>query len=228
MHEHEAALRARYAVREEEFAHGGWTARILLPRAADELIDESEYAVDERLPYWADLWPSARALARHLLDGDEDEWRGVRVVELGSGVALPSLALLRMGADALATDWYDDALAFARTNAWRNGLGDLRTDPLDWHHPPPDERFSRLIAADVLYEKRNADLLMDLLPRMLLPGGTALIADPGRVYASGFLDGMREMGWAVDLADERREPSAAQAESRVRIHRLRAPERTMD
>ncbi|MBB4636460.1 class I SAM-dependent methyltransferase [Longimicrobium terrae] len=223
-HTHEAGLRARYAVREEDFTHADWTVSVLLPRAADELIDEGEYAVDERLPYWADLWPSARALARHLLDGGADAWRGTRVIELGSGVALPSLALLRMGADALATDWYADALAFARTNAWRNGLGELRTDPLDWHHPPPHEQFPRLIAADVLYEKRNADLLMDLLPRILAPGGVALIADPGRVYAGGFLDGMRALGWEVDVADERREPSAAQAESLVRIHRLRAPE----
>ncbi|HEX8395059.1 MAG TPA: hypothetical protein VF665_22120 [Longimicrobium sp.] len=222
-HELQAALQARYAVREEEFAHGGWSVRMLLPRAADELIDEREYAVDERLPYWAELWPSARALARHLLDGGADDWAGVRVIELGAGVALPSLALLHLGADTLATDWYADALAFARTNAWRNGLGALRTDPLDWNHPPPEERYPRLVAADVLYEKRNADLLAALLPRIVEPGGMALIADPGRVYAGEFLDAMRARGWAVDLADERREKSAAQAESTVRIHRLRAP-----
>ena len=36
---------------------------ILKPRTADDLISEDEYSVDERLPYWAELWPSAQVLA---------------------------------------------------------------------------------------------------------------------------------------------------------------------
>ena len=209
---------------EETVALDGHEIVIERPRNSEALLDEDAFEHEEFLPYWAELWPSARALTRHLLDAGAAGWTGRRVIELGAGVALPSLALLRMGADALATDWYADALAFARTNAWRNGLGMLRTDPLDWRHPPPDVRYPSVIAADVLYEKRNAELLVALLPRLLQPGGTALIADPGRVYSGEFLDGMRALGWAVDLADERREPSAAQAESLVRIHRLKAPE----
>ena len=38
----EAELRARFAVREERFAHGGWEVELILPLAADELIDLSE------------------------------------------------------------------------------------------------------------------------------------------------------------------------------------------
>ena len=115
----EAELRARFDVREEAFAHGGWAVELILPRAADALIDEGDYGADERLPYWAELWPSARGLARHLVEDGRD-WPGVRVLELGCGVALPSLALHARGADVLATDWYDDALRFARANAARS------------------------------------------------------------------------------------------------------------
>ena len=42
----EAELRARFDVREERFEHGGWAVELILPRAADELIDETEYADD--------------------------------------------------------------------------------------------------------------------------------------------------------------------------------------
>jgi predicted nicotinamide N-methyase len=233
----EAELRARFDVREERFGHGGWEVELILPHAADELIDETEFAHDERLPYWAELWPSARGLARHLLDApgpnasaggaasDEERagggWDGVRVLELGCGVALPSLALRRRGADVLATDWYEDALRFARANAARNGLAPLRTQPLDWRHPPGGWGWDVVMAADVLYEPRNVAILATLLQRVTAPGGTVLIADPGRLYAGDFFRTMRAEHWHIDEAGVRMEPSAAGAESRVRIHRLR-------
>ncbi len=234
----EAELRARFDVREERFEHGGWRAELILPRAADELIDETEFADDERLPYWAELWPSARGLARHLLDSPaphassaapdvrdngpaDGGWAGVRVLELGCGVALPSLALRRRGADVLATDWYADALRFARANAARNGLAPLRTQALDWRHPPGGWGWDVVVAADVLYEPRNVSILAALLQRVTAPGGTVLVADPGRIYAGDFLRTMRAEHWHVEQADERMEPSAAGAESRVRIYRLR-------
>jgi predicted nicotinamide N-methyase len=218
----EAELRARYEVREERYAHGGWQASLVLPSAADELIDEREFASDERLPYWAELWPSARGLTAHLLDAG-GTYAGGRVLELGCGVALPSLALRHGGADVLATDWYDDALRFARVNAERNGLAPLRTALLDWRHPPEDDRYGLVIAADVLYEQRNASLLANLLPRVTAPGGTVLVADPGRVYAGEFLSLMQDRGWRAEQVDERVEPSAVNAHSRVRIHQLTPP-----
>ena len=199
----EEELRRRFALRTEPFEHGAFSVEVLLPRAADELIDEAEFERDERLPYWADLWPSARALARRLLDGPLPAGR---VLELGAGVALPSLAFLSRGAEVLATDYYADALLFARANAERNGLPPLATRLVDWRDLPPGlGRYDRVIAADVLYERRNADLLAEVLPRVLAPGGTALVADPGRVYRSVFAERMEAEGWRVE--EERvREP----------------------
>ena len=218
----EAELRRRFEVRAEAFVHGGLSLDVLLPRAADELIDEGEFEADERLPYWADLWPSARALARRLLDGPVPEGR---VLELGCGVALPSLALLSRGVDALATDYYADALLFARANAERNGLGELRTALLDWRDVPREPgAFDRVIAADVLYEMRNAEYLALVLPRLVAPGGTVLIADPGRVYRSAFVEGMEGAGWAVEEERVREPHEPAPAGSvEIRLLTLRPP-----
>jgi predicted nicotinamide N-methyase len=192
---------------------------MLLPRAADALIDEAEFEAAERLPYWADLWPSARGLARHLLDHPPAE---PRIVELGAGVALPSLALRHLGADPLATDYYADALRFAGANAARNGLGPLRAALLDWRHPPAGERWGLVVAADVVYEQRNAEALAALLPRILADGGRMLLADPGRVYFGEFRDRMEEMDWAVEEVDVRTETSdpVTGATSTVRIWRV--------
>ena len=215
----EAELRARFEVREEAFGHGDFRVRMLLPRAADALIDEAEFEADERLPYWADLWPSARGLTRHLLDHPPAERR---IVELGAGVALPSLALCSLGADPLATDYYADALRFAEANAWRNGLAPLHTGLLDWRDPAVGERWGLVVAADVVYEQRNAEALAELLPRILADGGRMLLADPGRVYFGEFRDRMEEMDWAVEEIDVRTETSdpVTGATSTVRIWRV--------
>lgn len=198
----ETELRSGFDVREERFEHAGWSAELILPSAADALIDEAEFESDERLPYWADLWPSARVLARHLLDSPPGAGTAL---ELGCGVALPALALRRLGTDVVATDWYDDALRFARANAERNALGTLRTAHLDWRRPPEGESYPLVVAADVLYEQRNAELLATLLPRLIAPGGRALIADPGRVYLSEFRNLMYAAGWRTAEIDRRKE-----------------------
>lgn len=218
----EAALRRRFATREEAFEAGGFRVSVLLPRAADELIDEAAFDEDERLPYWADLWPSARALARHLLALPDAP---PRAIELGCGVALPSLALRSRGTDVLATDYYADALRFAEANAARNGLGPLRTAELDWRWPPEGARWPLVLAADVLYERRNADALAALLPRLVAPAGRVLLADPGRVYAGVFRDAMLRAGWSVTLVETREEVSdpATGAVSAVRLLELRPP-----
>ncbi|HEX7242323.1 MAG TPA: class I SAM-dependent methyltransferase, partial [Longimicrobiaceae bacterium] len=159
----------------------------------------------------------ARALARRLLDGPLPAGP---VLELGCGVALPSLALLRRGAEVTATDYYADALLFARANAERNGVGELRTALLDWRDLPPEpRRFATVLAADVLYEARNAETLAGLLPRVVAPGGSALVADPGRTFRSDFEARMRERGWT--LAEERvREAYVPAPAGDVEVHLL--------
>jgi predicted nicotinamide N-methyase len=175
---------------------GTWTATIVRPRAAEALIDEESFARDEFLPYWAELWPSGLALARGV---GRRSLAGVRVVELGCGLALPSLAAARAGGRVLASDWAVDALGFTRTNAARNGLA-LEVCHARWDEPGELARrgpFGLVLAADVLYEERNRDQLLGLLPALVAPGGEALVADPGRPYARGFLQAAAR-DWRVE------------------------------
>jgi predicted nicotinamide N-methyase len=123
------------------------------------------------------------ALAEHVATL---ELRGRRVLELGAGLGLPSLAAALCGADVLATDWADDAVALLRANAERNHVP-LRAEVIRWDEA---ERFGAnwdlVLAADVLYEQRNADQLAALLPQL---GAELLLAEPGRPFAREFLAG---------------------------------------
>ncbi len=220
----EFELRNRFSVEPRIFEHGGRVLEMILPAAPEELIDVSAFNIDERLPYWADLWPSARALARHLLDSAP---RMGRVIELGCGLALPSLVSLESVESLLATDYYREALDFARANAERNRLPPLTTRFLDWRDPPNGlGTFRTALAADVLYERRNADSLSQLLPRIIEPGGSLLLADPGRTYVADFDRLTRALGWESELEVQIMEPSTENPDgpfSNVSIFRYRAP-----
>lgn len=211
--------------RTERFSHRDFAVTMTMPRSADELIDVAEFEADERIPYWAELWPSARALTRELLDRDPPQGRAI---ELGCGLGLPSIALRWRGSDVLATDYYTAALEFVVANAAANGIPAPRTALLDWRSPPPEiGRFDTIIAADVLYERRNAEVLAALVPRLAAPGGRLVIADPGRAYRSEFDRAMEAIGWRLvseTVRDERATVSGREVVSRVRISELRPPE----
>ncbi|HEU5245278.1 MAG TPA: methyltransferase domain-containing protein [Gaiellaceae bacterium] len=167
---------------------------ILRPPSADELIDEAAFDEEEFLPYWAELWPSGLALARHVA---ARELRGLRVLELGCGLGLPALAAALRGADVLATDWAEDAIELLQRNAERNGVF-LRVARIRWSEPEPLLRaapWDLVLGADLLYEARNAEQLTGLLPQL---GGEVLIAEPGRPYAKEFLE-----RFSAELVDDR-------------------------
>jgi predicted nicotinamide N-methyase len=174
----------RCALIEEPFDLAGQTLTLLRPPSADELIDETLFEHEEFLPYWAELWPSGVALAEHV--GSRDV-HGLRVVELGAGLGLPSLAAALGGASVLATDWAEDATALLEANAARNGIR-LRTAVVRWDAAEQlvaQAPWDLVLAADVLYEQRNADQLLALLPQL---GGEILLAEPGRPFSKPFLD----------------------------------------
>ena len=181
---------------DERIDVGALTLSVLRPRDAESLIDEEAFDADEFLPYWAEVWPSGVALARHVAGL---ELAGLRVLELGCGLGLPSLAAGLGGADVLATDWAEDALELLRRNAARNGVA-VRTGVLRWEEPDTlaGASFDLVLAADVLYESRNAAPLLALLGLTVEPGGVALVSDPGRRHAGAFFAAARRGGWKVD------------------------------
>jgi predicted nicotinamide N-methyase len=186
-------------------------ARFVLERPAEpeSLIDEGAFADDEFLPYWAERWPSGIALAAHLAAYD---LRGTRVLEIGCGLGLPSLVAARLGADVVATDWSPDAIALLERNASRNGLR-VTAVPADWRDTDAIGSlgpFDLVVAADVLYEARNAAPILVLLAKL---GAPATIADPGRRHAAAFLDAVRADDWAFDTVADARIPQGG-------IHRL--------
>jgi predicted nicotinamide N-methyase len=157
-----------------------------------EALREEEGAAGRPVPWWARVWPSGRALAAALVV--RPPARGARVLELGCGLALPSVVAGRAGADVLATDGATDAVAFAAHGLALNEVG-AEAAVVDWaaHGDALAVRgpWDLVLAADVLYTRANVDAALALLPRLVARGGEIRLADPGRAGARDLLAAAR-------------------------------------
>jgi len=183
---------------------------IMRPSESDRLLDHpsvrSAFAADEYMPYWADLWPAARMLAKAIL---RESWTppppqpsptrgegerllppplwgragvgGLRALEVGCGLGLPGIAAMAMGLHVTFSDYDATALRFAADNARANGLHSFDTLQMDWRYPPEDVQFPIILASDLIYEMRNVAPLVTLIKKLLEPSGVCLLTDQDRV-----------------------------------------------
>ncbi len=200
MHPSKRELPDRYTVVCHELVLAGRTLRLWRvadPDALADAVDVDAFEEDERFPYWAELWPSSVALARFVLE--RDLGAGLGAIELGCGLGLAGVAAARAGARVLFTDHDPEALAFARANHALNTGRPGRTRALDWRAPPGGLSAPLVLAADVLYERRFLEPFLATLARVVAPGGTAYVAEPGRRIAEGTVERLDGAGFRRDL-----------------------------
>ena len=118
------------------------------------------------------------------------------MVELGCGLGVPSLVAAARGAEVTAIDWAADAVELLARNAARNGLA-LRRVHADWRRFAG--AFDLVLAADLLYEERNVEPLLGLLPRSRPRCCSPTPAGP---YVDGFLRRARGQ-WVIDEVADR-------------------------
>ena len=178
----------------------GRQVRFLEIRNPEALFDnllsqglEHDDVKDERIPYWAELWPSAIGLATHILQGPS--LKGRNVLEIGCGLGLPSIAAGLSGADVTFTDYLEEALDSARANWKLNMDRDADFRLLDWRHPSKEDSTDFLLASDVAYEQRSFLPLVEFFKTTVQPGGTILLSEPGRKYAQAWIGQLASAGF---------------------------------
>jgi predicted nicotinamide N-methyase len=182
---------------EETVQAGPLTLGILRPPDPAALIDIERFKEEEYMPYWAELWASGVRLAAAVADRDVN---GLAVLELGCGLGVPSVAAALGGAQVLAVDWAQEALDVTQQNAERNGAS-VETLRADWSKPETllaRAPFDLVLCSDVLYETRNVDALLELLPK-LTP--EVLLGEPGRQTAGRFFE-LAERDWEIGREGE--------------------------
>lgn len=163
-----------------------WTADEVTPlwQATEEALGK----VGVEPPFWAFAWPGSQALARWALDHPE-ALVGRRVLDVGAGNGLASLAAARAGARVTANDVDPLALVAVGMNAAHNGvavetrLGDLT--------PGAAIEAEVVLVGDLCYEKTVAARLLGWLAA-LARDRRVVIAEPGRAFAPR--SGVRPIG----------------------------------
>lgn len=211
----------------------GKVYRIEHPMNMDPLIDAVADDPEQNLPYWAELWPSGVALADAIL-GDSAMLKRNRVLEIGCGLGVTAIAALEAGADLTVTDYAAESLLLTRYNALVNTGREPATLEINWRKPSEEllatagEGFPVVLAADVLYESRDVQPLLDLVEQLVRPGGMLWLAQPGRPVASRFVQFACERGWSESTPDGSWDgpwPDPNDAGVQVTVHRLfRVPE----
>lgn len=174
----------------------------LLARAAPA---KGEKSVAEVCPHFGVLWPAAVALSEHLVASGGVSGRSV--LELGCGLAVPSIIAQKAGARrVVATDRHPLVPFFLARNAAANGVHGIACHDLDWRHPVPAqpalpflEDMDLIIGSDLLYEPWQPGALASLLARIVPPDGDVVIADPGRRYVDRFVSQLEAEGFSCDL-----------------------------
>ena len=166
-------------------------------------LHPAAFAVDERLPYWAELWPSSLGLARYCLN--EHGLADKRVLEIGCGLGLAGIAAASAGAHVIFTDYEPDALKFARYNVLKNLPHDnivsrVEFRLLDWRSDENVEPVDMIIGADVVYERRNFFPILNIARRALKSNGCGVFTDPDRSTGMSFFALAEQEGFDVALS----------------------------
>ena len=151
--------------------------------ALDDVVAISQ---DADNPYDAPttLWPAGAVLA-HALASDCASWKDRVVLELGCGVGAAALALARCGANVVATDISEAALALTAENT--NGTnGTVVTRLLDWDD---DDALREVLAEGPFFAVVGAALKFEAWPSGRLDAVLDLLDPTVVVLAHAWADG---------------------------------------
>jgi predicted nicotinamide N-methyase len=193
-----------YQTKKEQLKISGIEVSLLSITNVDALYENlvskgeaHEDVKDERIPYWADLWPSAVALCEHLHKSNAIT-PGLSVHDMGCGLGLPGIFAGMLRANVIFTDYLEEALEFAKQNWNLNCSHPASFVKMDWRKPDPSLKADLLIASDVAYEKRSFDILPETFRSLVKPGGKSIVSEPNRMYAQEFFDSLKFSGFNVE------------------------------
>lgn len=194
-----------YKTSVEELDFGSLPLRIERLFSLDQTIDEffAEYErtgrtelFEDLCPYFGVPWPAGKRLAE-LAFREADRWKGIEVLELGCGLALPSLVLAKLGCRVTATDLHPDVPVFLERNRARNEIPRLEFRFTDWRKDRLHSAPEVILASDVLYDRITPKLLAEFLKNQK-SWREFWLTDPGRPYYEAFSNLVKLEGWSVE------------------------------
>ncbi|SKA75196.1 Predicted nicotinamide N-methyase [Paucidesulfovibrio gracilis DSM 16080] len=183
-------------------------------------MDQEAFGEDERLPYWAEVWP-ASLLVCEKLQQEQHRIQGRICLDVGCGLGISALVGSRLGARVVAFDYEPRAVRFAHANARLNNVPSPLWTIMDWRFPAlARQAFDFIWGGDVLYEKRFFEPLEALFEHCLTPRGEIWLGEPERTVSRPVWDRLRHRGWQCDIVLREKVALGGQNQT-VRLWRVR-------
>src|SRR5450432_710959 len=175
---------------------------VVLDKIVDEEDRREKITGDRRdgnelhLPYWAELWDSAKGIAEHLIETNRKSQIKNRksILDLGCGMGFSGMVAAAIGAKVMLADLEADALLFARLNSLQ---WNARVRQLNWQSDQLDEKFDLILGADVLYDRTQWEFLDAFFHKHLRDDGEVLLGEPGRQTGEMFPDWITQRNWIL-------------------------------
>ena len=155
-----------------------------------------DFGVDERFPYFVNIWESGIQLSNFFLK--DYKLSNKNIIELGSGGGIVGITLGLSGNHVLFTDFETDALKLCEINAYLNKFKNYDTLLCDWRNFPEIEKdFDYIIGSDLLYEKRFVMPLYNTVKPFINKGCVFILSDPGRNHIMEFIELFKDDNYKI-------------------------------
>lgn len=145
-------------------------------------------------PLFGVIWPSGEVLAHLMYDY---EVKGLRILEVGCGIALASLVLNHRLMDITATDYHPEAEHFLQKNVKLNAGEEIPFVCTRWGDEDSGlGEFDLVIGSDLLYERRHVELLAGFIEQHAKQTCDVILVDPGRGHHACFSKKMVSLGYS--------------------------------
>lgn len=148
-------------------------------------------------PLFGVLWPSGEVLAKLMVT---KPIKGLRILEMGCGVGLPSLVLNSRNADVTASDQHPLSETFLGENTKLNKSADIPFHVADWANF--DEKlgkFDLIIGSDLLYQPDHAELLAKFVQNHANEKAEVILVDPRRGNVSKFKKALTALNFTHEV-----------------------------
>lgn len=144
---------------------------------------------DLPFPFWAKVWPAARAMTEFLLS-HPDLTNNKKVLEIGAGIGLPSFSIASNISELIISDHDPDAVALLDKNIALLGLKNTRALLIDWNHFPPDLNADTILLSDINYAPEQFKPLLKLMKQWMESGATVVLSTPQRIMGVPFVEAL--------------------------------------
>lgn len=160
------------------------SAYIPSPEWLQQQFDKKD---DGNAPYWAQVWPAAKALceviaARPALVKDKT------VLELAAGLGLPSLLAAQVATEVTATDYVQEAVNMIKQSVILNNLNNVTCSEMNWNNLDKKVKTDVLLLSDINYDPKAFDTLYTVLHHFIHAGTTVILSTPQRLMAKPFME----------------------------------------